>query len=728
MKIINVANRLPVTIQNTDIKPSGGGLAAALKGARRDRETMWVGWPGAEISKTERSSVEKKLRDELGCIAVFLDKEDRDGYYDGFSNSSLWPLLHYMSDYMDYTDGWFDAYRRVNGMFADAVLAEASAGDLVWVHDYHLFLLPEMLKKRRPELKIGFFLHTPFPSYELFRCHPRRQELLRGLLGADLIGFHTFGYLRHFRSALLRILGVESNLNQVVYNGWSKRLGVFPIGIDSARFEQTMESQSFADHLRQLNEEYYGKKVVLSVERLDYSKGIPKKLQAIEMFLEQHPERKEDTVFILIAVPSREEVDSYRDLKETVELSVGHINGQYATLRNIPVNFINRAVPFHELAALYARADIALVTPLIDGMNLVAKEYLVCQTDGDGVLILSEFAGAAQELFSAVLVNPYDVDRVARAIDAALTMSPEERRFRLLPMRTRVVVYNADHWARDFIDTLDGPSEPAQSTADFRIFSGEVLDAFRDATHQKTLFLDYDGTLREFERNPEDAVPSAHLLSIFDRFSKRSDFRIVIVSGRDAGFLEQHFGRYDFTLVGEHGYVVKKPGKGWNELNPDADLSWKDQVENIFQLYALSTPGSAVEVKRSAIVWHYRKADPEFGIWKANHLLGELTESISNLPVEIHHGKRIVEVSSQQISKGFAVEKLLKENDSDGGPAVCIGDDQTDETMLQLKKDNLFTIKVGGGTTAAAYRIPAPKQVRDFLEDLLTSQEGLPTE
>jgi trehalose 6-phosphate synthase/phosphatase len=259
------------------------------------------------------------------------------------------------------------------------------------------------------------------------------------------------------------------------------------------------------------------------------------------------------------------------------------------------------------------------------------------------------------------------------------------------------------------------------------VFSREIIDAFLSSGHKKSLFLDYDGTLREFERNPEDAVPSEHLKSIFRELSERPDFNVVIVSGRGADFLDKHFGEYNFTLVAEHGYLVRKPGREWTELNPEADLSWKKEVESIFRLYALSTPGSAVEVKRSAIVWHYRKADPEFGIWKANHLLGELTESISNLPVEIHHGKRIVEVGSQQISKGFAVEKLLKEIGAEGF-AVCIGDDQTDETMLQLKKDKLFTIKVGGGTTAAAYRIPAPKQVREFLKELLNSHRNVSKE
>ncbi len=717
MKILHVSNRLPIIMRDSEISKGHGGLAAALDSMRAQENTLWIGWPGAEVVDSDRKNVYESLVRDFKCVPVFVNQEDQVGYYDGFSNSSLWPILHYMPEYMEYNDSWFDNYTAVNYKFAEEVISNAGDDDIVWIHDYHLMLLPEMIKQQRPELKVGFFLHTPFPSYELFRCHPKRQELLFGMLGADLIGFHTFGYLRHFRSALLRILGIESHLNQVLYQGYEKKLGVFPIGIDAQRFESVMLTEFFLEHQAALDEQYSDKKVVLSVERLDYSKGIPKKLQAIEKFLQNYPEKREDTVFILIAVPSREEVESYRLLKETVELAVGRINGQFATVHNIPINFINRSVPFDELAALYAIADVALVTPLVDGMNLVAKEYVACQIDGDGALILSEFAGVAQELFSAILVNPYDVDEVSRSIAFALEMDVSARRSRMIPMRKRVLQYDAVHWAEEFIGVLSKPLERTEVIADYEMLLKKILEDFSLNNDTKYLFLDYDGTLREFERNPEDAGPNEQLRSVLSALSSRKDFDVHIVSGRDTLFLDKHFSEWNFTLIAEHGYMMRSPSSSWALVNDEADLSWKDEVEKIFQLYALSTPGSAVEVKHSSIVWHYRKADPEFGIWKANHLMGELTESISNLPVEIHHGKRIVEVSSQLISKGGAVEKILREKENTA-LVLCMGDDQTDETMLQIKRDSFYTIKVGEGPTSAGYRISNPRRVREFLSEI----------
>ncbi len=721
MKIIHAANRLPVTIRQNSVVRSDGGLASALEGVSRDRGgSAWVGWPGVEPLESERKALADMLWEQKRAVPVFLDRKEREGYYDGFSNSSLWPLLHYLPSYMKYNDDWFAHYERANRLFAEAVVEQAEDGDLVWVHDYHLFLLPQMLKALKPSLRIGFFLHTPFPSYEVFRCHPRSQELLLGLLGADLIGFHTFGYLRHFRSALLRILRVESALNQVVHDGRAIRLGVFPIGIDAGRFEGVMKTKKFKERLKILDQQYHGKSIILSVERLDYSKGIPKKLQAIELFLKKYPEKRESVVFIFIAVPSREGVDAYRELRKSVELEVGHINGQFATVNNIPVNFIHRSLSQAELAALYSSADAALVTPLMDGMNLVAKEYAACQIEGDGVLILSEFAGAAQELFSAVLVNPYDANAVARALFDAIEMPKGERRARMLPMRRRVMQYDVVQWADEFMRSLSDLPTEMHVVLDYEEFSREIVRAFLKEKTRKFLFLDYDGTLRELENDPEAATPTRELRELFSQLDSIPDFDVNIMSGRDTVFLDKHFSDYRFTLAAEHGYFLRRPGRMWETFNPDADFSWISDVEKIFSLYALSTPGSVVEVKRSSIVWHYRKSDPEFGVWKANHLIGELTEAVANLPVEVHHGNRIVEIRSQQVSKGIIVERLLNEHAGDAA-ALCVGDDQTDESMLQIKRRDFFSVKVGQGVTAAMYRVNSPFQVRRLLNEILTA-------
>ncbi|MFN3166011.1 MAG: bifunctional alpha,alpha-trehalose-phosphate synthase (UDP-forming)/trehalose-phosphatase [Phycisphaeraceae bacterium] len=717
-RIINVSNRLPVRIAGNELVKSSGGLVSALEGVQTsgggDFDLQWIGWPGgAAEDMADKQGIAARLKDEFGYHPVFLSDDEIDDFYHGFSNSSLWPLLHYNPTYFKYQYNWWETYEKINGCFADVVCDAAEQGDLVWVHDYHLMLLPKMLRERRPDLRVGFFLHTPFPSYEIFRCHPRRNQLLEGLLGADLIGFHTFGYLRHFRSAVLRLTGRESDVYTIRHDDAETHISVFPIGINWTGFEQELQSERFRECRDRLSNDYKNKRIVLSVERLDYSKGIPKKLEAIEKYLDANPDRRDDVEFILIAVPSREDVDEYAQLKQTIELAVSQINGKFATITNIPVHFINRGVKFEELCALYSIADVAMVTPLVDGMNLVAKEYVACQQDHGGVLILSEFAGAAQELFNAVMVNPYDVDGMAWAVGEALDMDDAHKRSRMEPMRKLVIEKDSKWWARRFVDALvSSTSQPPRDAV--KRLDDRAIARFAPSDKKKALFLDYDGTLRGFTLDPAEATPQPVLLDALAELDKRDDLDIYVVSGRKGEFLQEHLGQFGFTLIGEHGYAFKRAGgDAFELLNADADLSWMPTVREVFDLYAASTPGTHVEQKRSALVWHYRAADPEFGVWKAIELIGHLKEAIANVPAAIAHGKKIVEVSSQQINKGMAVERFIHETKYDA--VLCIGDDQTDETMFRHRNSGAVTIKVGPGTTDAEYRVPGPDQVHAML-------------
>jgi len=725
-RIINVSNRLPVRIQGGDLVKSSGGLVSALEGVQTsgggDFDLQWIGWPGgAEEDIDDKSRITERLQSEFGYHPVFLSEEEISDFYHGFSNSSLWPLLHYNPTYFNYQHHWWQTYEKINACFADAVCDTAKEGDLVWVHDYHLMLLPKMLRKRRPDLRIGFFLHTPFPSYEIFRCHPKRQELLEGLLGADLIGFHTFGYLRHFRSAVLRLTGRESDIYTIRHDEIDTHIGVFPIGINWSGFQKELGSDAYNACRERFANDFKNKQIVLSVERLDYTKGIPQKLEAIEKYLESNPDRRDNVVFILIAVPSREDVGEYAQLKNNIELAVSQINGKYATVSNIPVHFINRGVKFEELCALYALADVAMVTPLVDGMNLVAKEYIACQEDHGGALILSEFAGAAQELFNAIMVNPYDVDGMAWSIGVALDMDDGHKRSQLEPMRKLVIEKDSKWWARRFIDALVNTTGKTPRDEVKRMDANTLL-AFAPSSKRKALFLDYDGTLRDFVVDPAKATPEQNLLEILAQLDQRKDLDVYIVSGRKGDFLQEHLGQFGFTLIGEHGYVFKKPGCDFELLNADADLEWMPTVREVFDLYAASTPGTHVEQKRSAVVWHYRAADPEFGQWKAVELIGHLKEAIANVPAAIAHGKKIVEVSSQQINKGMAVERFIHEKDYDA--ILCIGDDQTDETMYRHRKAGAVTIKVGPGTTDAEYRLAGPTQVHQMLATIAQMNAG----
>ncbi|MEJ2040863.1 MAG: bifunctional alpha,alpha-trehalose-phosphate synthase (UDP-forming)/trehalose-phosphatase, partial [Desulfosarcinaceae bacterium] len=606
-----VSNRLPVTVGET-IKRSSGGLISAIDGIDGGRPFQWIGWAGGNIEdEVQRRSVEEELKRRFSFHPIFLKPREIKDYYTGFANSSLWPLLHYQPGYAQYNTAWFAMYERVNGLFAEKIAAEAASGQLVWIHDYHLMLLPAMLRSRRPDLQIGFFLHTPFPSYEIFRCHPNRVELLEGLLGADLIGFHTSGYLRHFRSTMLRLLGIESEINTIPTESHNVTIGVFPISIPIDKFEQQMQSASFKRYLQEYRSIYADKRIVLSVERLDYSKGVPRRLDAIERFLKESG--RQDVVFIFISVPSRENVSAYRELRQEIELRVTNINGQFATITGAPIHFIHQSIGFSELCALYKLADVAMVTPEIDGMNLVAKEYIACQDENEGALILSEFAGAAQELHQAYLVNPYDIDRMAHALGEALDASASEKHSRMKPMRERIKRYHARRWAAEFIETLQQVSAPHHGFMEPGRLHAQVLRDFWTRDHA-ALFLDYDGTLMPLHRNPADAVPDAAVRNLFEHLQSAMDrVDIYLTSGRSPAEMERLFGDYGFHLIAEHGLFYKHPTAGeWVKFDNNADLGWMSRVEDILQQYSDMTPGSEVESKTASLVWHYRNSDPEF--------------------------------------------------------------------------------------------------------------------
>jgi trehalose 6-phosphate synthase/phosphatase len=718
--LINVSNRLPVAVKNGEMTKSSGGLVAALEGLPQGQyEQKWIGWPGAEISeKKEQKQIARKLADEYACIPVFLGKDEAAGFYEGFSNSSIWPVLHYLPNYLRYEPEWWEDYQKVNQTFADKVLEIAKDGDLVWVHDYQLMLLPAILRAEAPSLRIGFFLHTPFPAPQVFRFHPRCHELVAGMLGANRIGFHAFNYLRHFSGAVRRSLRIETELTQISSDGHTTALGVYPIGINAPKFEETMDSEAYRQRREEFRQAHNGKRLVISVERMDYTKGILHRLEAIDDFLAKW-EHIDDIRFIFVSVPSREGIEEYQNLLEEVESRIGQLNGKYATLLNSPIHFIHGSIPFVDLCALYALADVALVTPLIDGMNMVAKEFIACQRENAGLLILSEFAGAAEELFNASFVNPYDSDAVAASLIKALGTPIELRRNGIKAMRERVIRYDAQHWARSFIEDL--ASDSADDTRSGKTNIKEAGDQIRQAMEKGekiALFLDYDGTLREIEIEPSAATPNPATETLLRRLEQQPNLDVTILSGRSETDLEAFFGGFSFRLIAEHGASWRQPGeKSWERAHPNSKYAWKDKLLPILRVYEQATPGSMVEEKPSAIVWHYRKADEEFGNWKANRLNQELSALVANQPIKVRHGKRMVEVNAAEINKGAAVTKVL-EKLPDYGLAICAGDDLTDEGMFELTLPRLLTIKVGTGPTQARLRLPDPSAFRQFLGNL----------
>ena len=720
-RLLIVSNRLPVTAcvsgGRVSLSDAGGGLATGLRPYHAQSRGLWIGWPGdvSSFSPSQDAELEAALRDRA-IVPVRLSREDIERYYDGFSNQVLWPLFHYLIDRLPADATSWDAYRRVNEMFADAVAYEYRRGDTIWVHDYQLMLVPALLRERLPEARIGFFLHIPFPSSEVFRVLPWRREILTGLLGADLIGFHTFAYMRHFLASLLHVDGVETDIDRVRVGLRDVKLGVFPMGVDAAGFAARAADPEVAAHAAAIRRDAGGRRIVLGIDRLDYTKGIPRRLEAIERLLEREPDLADKIRYIQVAVPSRGEVDSYQHFKRQLEERVGRINGACGTVRSTPVHYVHRSVSGQELVALYCAADVMLVTPLRDGMNLVAKEFVASRVDEDGVLVLSEFAGAASELHSALVVNPYDVDGVAGSIERALAMSIEERRARMRALRRIVREHDIHVWADGFLRELHAVSQPHR---DARRHNPPPLAATLAEMHRTKrlrLLLDYDGTLVPLARSPELAAPDCELLALLSRLAATPGIEVEIVSGRPRETLSDWLGDLPITLWAEHGFWHRgSPSDVWHP-SMDIEPDWMSRVQPILDRFTAATPGAALEVKSASLAWHYRGAPREFGARQAHELRMLLGDALSNQPLEVLEGKKVIEVRWRGISKALVAKRVVEAM----GPEtlVAIGDDRTDEELFRALPPTSVTIAVGRAASAAAYRVDDHRAVRRLLESL----------
>jgi trehalose 6-phosphate synthase/phosphatase len=723
-RLVIVSNRLPVTVTRADgalaVERSPGGLATGLSCPHQRSGGLWVGWPGvADLDASERDELAPRLA-ELRNVPVWLDAEEVRRYYDGFSNGVLWPLFHYLVDQMPLQVKDWDAYEKVNERFADVVAAHYRPGDLVWIHDFQLMLVPRLLRARVPEARIGFFLHIPFPASEVFRILPGRDALLDGMLGADLVGFHTAAYMRHFASSLLRIRGVAADVDRVHIDGREIRLGVFPMGVDPAKFAALAADPEVVAEARALRDPP-GSALLVGIDRLDYTKGIPRRLLAFEALLRQDPSLCERVRLVQVAVPSRTGVGAYQEFRRQLDELVGRVNGAFGTPRWTPVHYVYRNLSDRELAALYLAADVMLVTPLRDGMNLVAKEFVATRTDGDGVLVLSELAGAAAELAEAVLVNPYDVERTAEAIHHALTMPADERHARMRALRKRVLRYDVHHWARSFLAALEeSESQVARPTPGWTSLGDvQALGRAMRAADHLVLLLDYDGTLVPFASVPELARPDAGLLRLLEALARRPRTDVHVVSGRTRETLERWFGALS-SLVGlhaEHGFWSRPRGGAW-EAQPMPPMQWRERVLAIFEDFAARTPGSLVEEKTASLAWHYRMAEPEFGVAQANELRLHLTQLLSNAPVEIIPGEKVIEVRPHGANKGSIVAPIV-EHAPASTLVVALGDDPTDEDLFEALPPRAIAVHVGPGPSRASIRLAGVGDARRLLSSLV---------
>jgi len=730
-KIVIVSNRLPLKVEKNEqsivFSPTSGGLATGLKSVHESGNALWIGWPGVPKEELEEAQIDE-VKASLGAMnfkPVHLDQEQVEDFYLGLSNKSIWPLFHYFKQNVVFDDNQWEAYKQVNEQFAQAVVEEVQPGDTVWVHDYQLLLVPDLIRQKIQDVTIGFFLHIPFPSFEIFRIFPKRQEVLRGLMGADLIGFHTYDYQRHFVSSVKRILHLEVNFNTINDRGREVIVNTFPMGIDTEKFEAVSKAhdekhpsdfsemrKQFTSHRAQSNG-----KLILSIDRLDYTKGILNRIEAFELFLKRYPEYHEKIRLVMVIVPSRAEVSHYKALKKKTDESIGRVNGMYSTVNWTPIWYYYRSFDFDDLIDLYKGCEVAMVTPLRDGMNLVAKEFLATKLDSKGVLILSELAGASKELHHALLVNPFDTYALSEAIHEAVEMSEDEQIERNRPMRERIRRYDVHERSKRFMEELNRIADkaPEEHTVRIRTKQKEELKKAFKASKERLLLLDYDGTLTGFHVNHQKAIPSPEVLSILQRLSQDPATHIAVISGRPPDFLEKHFGHLPIDLIAEHGHLTRLKGStDWKEKNMSSD-EWIAHVLPVMQQFADNTPGTFVEVKKNALVWHYRKTDPELGIIKSEELKTTLRSMVSN-EVHLMNGDKIIEVVSSSVNKGTA--SVERYNSSSYDFVLAAGDDVTDEDMFTYLPSSAVSIKVGAKATAAQYRVSDFNAMIDFLGEL----------
>ncbi len=725
-RTIIVANRLPVSIDlgnHTEeilINESIGGLATGLKSVHAHKDSLWMGWSGlssGQCTSAQKKQITSTLENDYRCLPIFLTERQIHRFYYGFCNKTIWPLFHYFPNMTSWLKDDWKAYLDVNKAFFKILKKRMGSGDTIWIHDYQLMLLPQMIREEQPDIKIGFFLHIPFPSFELFRLLPERETVLRGILGADLIGFHTYDYARHFLSSVRRLLGYENTFGRIEMETRDSTVDAFPMGVDYERYYKSGVLSSIQEGTHKMLQETQGKQVILSVDRLDYTKGIPERIKAYARFLDDHPEYSEKVHLLLIAAPSRTEVDTYLELKKEIEELVSDVNGRFGTIGWVPVWFFYQSFSFSELAPLYRGSDVLLVTPLRDGMNLVVKEFIASRTDFRGAVILSETAGAASELGESILVNPYDIQSISKAIQQALEMPVLEQIQRNQGMHERLKRYTVEHWAQDFLSTL-GKERSLHHSHAILMFEEEqevVFNAFQNAQNRLLIF-DYDGTLTPLQNTPEEAVPSKELVELIRNVAELPQTTLIMASGRKREDLQSWFEDMPITLSAEHGLWLRPKGEGWkSELGVNEE--WKDKIRAIIESFVDRTPKSFIEEKTLGLAWHYRSCDPEQATVRLNELRETLMTYVQNMNLCLLEGSKVLEVRDMNANKGIVVNQLVQQESWDF--ILCAGDDVTDEDMFSILPENAFSIKVGRERSGARFHVDSPNDIVGILQQLV---------
>ena len=717
--VVIVSNRLPVSVKKIEgeleFSQSIGGLATGLSSYATQRNNKWIGWPGIvseELTEDDKQLITKRLR-KNHCYPVFLSQKQVDEFYNGFSNSILWPAFHNLPVDTSNQESFWATYRKVNQLFTDAIVTLSPPKTMVWVHDYQLLLVPQMLREQRPHETIGFFLHTPFPDAINYQGIAHNKSLLKGLLGADLLGFHTPSYVNNFLETAQELKVGTVLADQIILPDRTIQVTDFPISIDYIKYAEAGRQRAVKNEVKRLHKQYGRYKTILAFDRLDLTKGFIERLEAYRQFLEENPRQHNKVKMIMVAAPSRTDLPAYQELRERVEVLVDEINMQFGTKRWLPVDYLFKALPFEQVTALYQVADICFITPLRDGMNLMAKEYIAANRGKKGILILSETAGAAEELTNALLVNPAQPKTLVAALSKAVNMDARELKKRLNTMQDYLSTHTIQDWSGSFMTSLQRPGNGV--SARVRHLKGDVrktfLKTFR-ASSKRLILLDYDGVLAEFRSNPQKASPTPLLMRRLNKLIADPKNEIVLVSGRSRQDLEQWFGGLPISLAAEHGAIIKMRGKSWQK-HISGPSAWKRIIQPILEKYAAKVPGAFVEAKETALVWHYRTASPYHAQKNIVILKRILRPVLKSYGLGLYSGNGILEVKMVDTHKGSALDRWLKQKPDF---IMAIGDDYTDEDMFRALPPEAHTIKVGPGRTAARFRLPSVMETIKLLD------------
>lgn len=767
-RIIIVSNQLPVKAKR---RPDNKGwsfswdedsLVLQLKdGLPDDMEVIYVGSLKVDVDVSEQDDVSQILLERFKSVPAFLPPDILAKFYHGFCKQQLWPLFHYMLPYSADHGGRFErslweAYVSANKIFSQKVIEVINPeDDYVWIHDYHLMVLPTFLRRRFNRLRMGFFLHSPFPSSEIYRTLPVREEILKALLNSDLIGFHTFDYARHFLSCCSRMLGLEYQSKRgyigLEYYGRMVGIKIMPVGVHMGQIESVLSQADREWRVGELKEQFKGKTVLLGVDDMDIFKGINLKLLAMEQLLKQHSKWQGRAVMVQIANPARGRGRDLDEIQAEIQASCKRINEQFGRPGYEPIVYIDRAVSISERMAFYTIAECVVVTAVRDGMNLTPYEYIVCRQGVSGsestsesnvpkksMLVVSEFIGCSPSLSGAIRINPWNVETTAEALNEAISMSEAEKQLRHEKHYRFVSTHDVAYWSRSFMQDMErtcrdhfrrrcwgiGLSFGFRVVAldpNFRKLTIDTIVSAYERAENRAILLDYDGTV--MPQTSIDKTPSAQVISILNSLCGDKKNSVFIVSGRGRESLGKWFSPCKkLGIAAEHGYFLREPGnEEWETVGQGSDFGWIQMAEPVMKLYTEATDGSSIETKESALVWHHQDADPGFGSAQAKEMLDHLESVLANEPVAVKRGQFIVEVKPQGVSKGLVAEKIFTSMSESGKRAdfvLCIGDDRSDEDMFEIIGHSLNRGILSSNTAVFACTVgQKPSKAKYYLDD-----------